>query len=268
MSVAEIRASEIRAFVRATYGLRGTLALHRAALGLDLLRAPINVALATVFLLSRLLMLILRLVRLRGAAAWLGRRRIFLRTAVAQAVALRLEAFLARLDGLGAGVTAGPERRLHAIDEYVGVRSAVAEITTSLIVLALGYAIFHAATPGIMSLAPNVADRMTHAEAVRGFWAGDGLGRMWYGAFPPSISPERIVLTGMILAMLASVVTTFAGLVADPVQRALGIHRRRLDRMLTRLDGDRPESLAPEHLAARTGDLIDVLFAALRALRG
>ncbi len=34
------REAEVRRFVRARYGLRGSLALHRHALGWDLLRAP------------------------------------------------------------------------------------------------------------------------------------------------------------------------------------------------------------------------------------
>ncbi|SLN09627.1 hypothetical protein ROJ8625_00038 [Roseivivax jejudonensis] len=268
MTADEIRDAEIRAFVRDTFGLRGTLRIHRDALGLDLLRAPVNVALAPVFLLSRLLALALHLVRLRRASAWILGRQVFLRTSVARTVADRLEALLARLDARDAGVAADPARRTRAIDDYVGVRSAVSEITTSLIVLALGYLVFHAATPGIVSLAPNVADRLAQAEAARGFWAGERLGTMWYGAFPADIPPRRIVLTGFILAMLASVVTTFAGLFADPVQRATGMHRRRLRRLLSRLDRGTPEGLAPEHFAARTGDLVDAALALLRAFRG
>ena len=48
------RETEVARFVRARYGLSGTLALHRHALGLDLLRAPVNVALSPLFLLARL----------------------------------------------------------------------------------------------------------------------------------------------------------------------------------------------------------------------
>ena len=51
---------EIRRFVRETFGLRGTLGLHRAALGGDLVRAPLNVILAPVFLLNRLAALVAR----------------------------------------------------------------------------------------------------------------------------------------------------------------------------------------------------------------
>ncbi|MBP8932644.1 MAG: hypothetical protein KBG46_15360, partial [Paracoccus sp.] len=62
------RETEVERFVRARYGLRGTLELHRHALGLDLLRAPVNVALSPVFLLVRLVTPLLRWVGLTGAA--------------------------------------------------------------------------------------------------------------------------------------------------------------------------------------------------------
>jgi hypothetical protein len=269
MDIHAVRDAEIRRFVRETYGLLGTLGLHRRAVGLDLLRAPANVALAPPYLLLRLLVLILRRVGLRGLAARLGRVQLFLPTRVSGEVAARLHNLLDRLDAAGAGVAAPPEVRHRAVQDYVAIRAAVAEITTSLTVLFVGFVVFHAATPGIASLAPSVADRLAQIEAARGFWAGERLGQAYYGLFPASASAGEIMTVAFALALIASVVTTFAGVLADPVQKAMGAHRRRLHRLIARLDasGD-AESLAPEHLLARTGDLTDALFAIIRALRG
>lgn len=69
------RETEVRRFVRARFGLRGTLNLHHHALGLDLLRAPVNVMLSPVFLLSRLLAALMRRLGMARAADWLGRRQ-------------------------------------------------------------------------------------------------------------------------------------------------------------------------------------------------
>ena len=66
------RETAVERFVHARYGLRGTLALHRHALGLDLLRAPVNVALSPLFLLVRLGAPVLRWVGLARAADWLA----------------------------------------------------------------------------------------------------------------------------------------------------------------------------------------------------
>ena len=72
------RDAEIRRFVRARYGLKGTLSLHRAALPWDMLRAPVNVTLSPFFLLIRLGAGLARLCRLPRLGQWLDSRRIFL----------------------------------------------------------------------------------------------------------------------------------------------------------------------------------------------
>jgi hypothetical protein len=68
-----------------------------------------------------------------------------------------------------------------------------------------------------------------------------------------------------------SVATAFAGVVMDPIQRRLGLHRRRLIRMLNGLesgfkDEDAQAFVAREIYAARLLDLVDVLRVVHRAL--
>ena len=71
------------------------------------------------------------------------------------------------------------------------------------------------------------------------------------------------------LHMLASVVTTFAGLIADPVQLWTGIHKRRVMRLLARLDrAESGPALAREHVLARLGDLSDTALSLWRSFRG
>lgn len=254
--------ARVDAFVRDHFRLAGTLRLHRGALGWDLLRAPVNVALAPVFLMVRLGGLLLRLVGLGRAGAWLGRRRILLPTSVARAVGRHI-----RRDLLG-GADLSP-RGQRVIEDYVGVRAAVSEITTSLIVLATGLALFGAATPGVLSLAPKISGIVVHSSAVANFPLGAGLGGLWYGVFPVSLPVWFVVATGAALAMAASVVTTFAGLIADPVQARLGIHRRRLIRLMGRIaevEG-RAAGLAPEHILARLADMTDAGLSLVRVLR-
>jgi len=72
--------------------------------------------------------------------------------------------------------------------------------------------------------------------------------------------------------MLGSVVAAFAGVLADPVQSRLGIHRRRLERLLDTVEeeclgrGEKP-FVAREHFLARMLDLGDVLASAVRIFR-
>lgn len=264
------RDAALRQFVRALFGPRGTLRLHRTALGADLLRAPVNVALAPVYLLCRLAALLARLCRLPRIAGWLAARQIILTTNVSRQVALRTEALIGDLQVKGLQPPAPEAAVTQAVRDYTSVRNAIAEITTTCVVLICGYLIFRSATPGVISMAGPVAQMQAHDRAVDGFWAGQTLGSAYYSVFSTDLSTVQVVLTGVVLAMLASVVTTFAGVVADPVQVLTGTHRRRLARILDRLarTPHPAAGLAGEHVAARSADIADILMGIWRGLRG
>ncbi|HRO14850.1 MAG TPA: hypothetical protein PLL33_07380 [Paracoccus sp. (in: a-proteobacteria)] len=258
-STGRLRDAEIRRFVRARYGLKGTLGLHRAALPWDVLRAPVNVMLSPVFLLVRLGAGLADLCRLPRLGRWLAGRRIFLASDLSRRLEADLKGFLADLDRKGLSPDASEEEIDAAISSHAETRNAVAEITTSLIVVLAGLLLFHRATPGVLSLAGPVAHLRAQAQAIEDFALGSGIGRMWYGAFPAELSTAELLFTGLLLTGAASLVTTFAGLLADPVQLWTGIHCRRLSRMLDRLDRRHaPPALEREHLLARAGDLGDI----------
>ena len=258
-SAASLRDAEVRRFVRARYGLKGTLRLHRAALPWDILCAPVNVTLSPLFLLIKLGARIATLCRLPGLGRWLAGRRIFLASDLSRQLEADLKGFFAGLDRKGLAPDASEEEVAAAIASHSETRNAVAEITTSLVVLLAGLLLFHRATPGILSLASPVARLRAQDQAIEDFALGNWIGGMWYGLFPTELSTAQLLVTGLLLAAAASLVTTFAGLLADPFQLWTGIHRRRLTRMLQRLDRkDAPPALEREHLLARAGDLGDL----------
>lgn len=263
------RDAALRRFTRLRYGPRGTLALHRHAIGADLLRAPVNVMLAPVALLMLGAGCALTRMGATRVGGWLRSRRVFLRSHVSAVIQRDLVALIADLQQQGLGPDTSPDRIAHAIRSHADTRNAVAEITTSLIVLTVGIALFHRATPGMISLAGPMAQMRAHAAAVRDFALGDTLGRAWYWAFPVETAPLTVVATGVALAFAGSLVTTFAGLIADPVQLWTGVHRRRLSRLMARLDAETDSGAPePEHLLARLGDVIDTALIALRSWRG
>jgi len=264
------RHNAINAFVHQQFGLCGTLRLHRQALGGDLLRAPVNVAMAPLFLITRLLALLAALCRLRRLARWLATRKMTLGTAVGHRVATEVTAFLEAQAQRGALTLPPPAQTARAVEDYTGVRNAMAEITTTCIVLICGYLIFSTATPGIISFALPVAEQQAHTRAVEGFWAGQQLGSAYYRVFGPDLPVWRIAATGVMLALLASLVTTFAGIIADPLQVISGSHRRRLARLIKRLEElpDETGRLEKEHVAARSADIVDIALNIWRGLRG
>lgn len=264
------REQRIRRFVRKQFGLWGTLKLHRSAFGADLLRAPLNVFLAPILLLVRLVALLAKRLGLHKTALWLSRRKILLQTNISQQVARRVMHFMDELDAAGIGVNAPREVSMREVAEYTDVRNAVAEITTSICVLIAGYLVFHRPTPGLFSLVGPVAERRAHSLAVEQFPFGNGLGSAYYAVFSPSLDAWQVVVTGVVLALVLSLVTTFSGVIADPLQVLTGTHRRRLSRLLTRLDagGTQTGGLAREHVTARFGDLSDLALNLWRFLRG
>lgn len=264
-----IRDGALRRFATARYGPRGTLALHRHAIGLDLLRAPVNVMLAPVALLMQAVGWIAGWLGARRMGGWLRGRRVFLRSDVSTVIEADMTALIADLQAQGLGPDATPDRIARAVRQHVETRNAVAEITTSLFVLAAGIVLFQRATPGMIGLTGPMAQMQAQAAAVRDFALGDTLGRAWYWAFPVELSPIHVVATGVALAMAGALITTFAGLIADPVQVWTGIHKRRLSRLMARLEaGTDSAAPEPEHLLARLGDVIDTALIALRSWRG
>ncbi|MCA1777586.1 MAG: hypothetical protein LC676_18840 [Loktanella sp.] len=258
--------------------------------------------LSPVLVLTRMAAFLCRRMGWRGSADWLARRRVVLRTSVAQRVEVLIVTDLLELPldtgaaardptALARAVLAAPQFRemirsrsdpaeaealgqriAGALGEYASTRSAVAEMTTALCALIVGALVFQALTPGMISMAPGIADAMAHTTAIDGFPLGRTLGATWYGVFGIN-TPDWLVWTTMAgLVMLGSLFAAFAGVFADPVQSRLGIHRRRLGRLLNTLEEDLLKSrdkpfAAREHFYARFLDLWDLAASAFRLFR-
>ena len=87
-------------------------------------------------------------------------------------------------------------------------------------------------------------------------------GGVRYGLFSAAPSDLLVAsITGGLIG-LGAVVTAFAGILTDPLQRALGMHRRRLHRLIdalgVELKGGRQAFQVRDHYAARILDLVDL----------
>ena len=157
--------------------------------------------------------------------------------------------------------------------DYAGTRGAVAEVTIALATLCIGALLFRTLTPGLLSMAPSVAGALVTDAAVSRFPLGTTLGSAWYGMFPASVSTGALILTLLTLMLTGAVLAAFAGTVADPAQRRLGSHRRRLRRLVDALEAQASEAAhggfsAPEHYYPRLFDLVDAGVSVLRVFRG
>lgn len=288
------RRARVDGFVDRWFTTLGSLRLHRHALGWDIAKAPANIALAPVHVSVRLSAGLAALARRRKTAAWLRARQVMLETAVMREVQRLIVEELLELpldesgrveDALAAAISADPEiRRMLAgaraegaslrrgLAEYAGARAAIAEMTTALATLGAGAAAFQKLTPGALTLGPALAAAMTQSAAIAAFPLGATAGSIWYGFMTPATSPALVVGVTAGMAAGAAVFAAFAGIIADPVQRRLGLHRRRLLRLIDALErqfveGEAAGFAAREHYVARLIDLMDAGAAAARSLR-
>lgn len=290
----DARRARVDPFVDKWFSVRGSLRLHRHALGWDIARAPANLGLGLVHFGSRVGAGAADLVGARKSAAWLRGRNVLLETDVMREVERLVTTELLELpdtdkpsrDALAQAILADAEvRRLIAdapeigggvgqsVAEYVGSRAAVGEITTTLATLGAGAATLQKLTPGALALGPALAAAMAQSAAIAAFPLGATAGSLWYGMFPASASGALVASTTAGLMLSASVLAAFAGVIADPVQRGLGVHRRRLLKLIDALerqfvDGEGAGFAAREHYVARILDLMDATVVTARALRG
>jgi hypothetical protein len=300
------RRARIEGFVDSHFSLKGSAAIHRHALGWDLLKAPANILLAVPNVLARLSAAGLGAVGAEGSARYLGNRKILLDTAVGRELQwlvvtellelpLEQEGRRSRKDALAEAILAAPlvhgavqaaleaigrraddpafRRELEAtLTDYAGTRAAASEITAGLLALGAGALALKQATPGFVSLGPALAAVIAQQSAIASFPLGASLGSVWYGAFPVAASPALIAgMTGGLIAT-GALAAAFAGLLADPLQRSLGLHQRRLRRLVDALErhvreGQDGGFIVRDHYVARLLDLFDLLGAAYRLAR-
>jgi len=300
----ESRKAKIPEFVDRYFSFPGALKLHRKALGKDLYRAPLNIIWSLPSLVIGALADALRKVGAENAANRLDKLPKGFETDVQKEVKWLIYTELLELpyhdgereshqDALLAEILAEPavaetcERYLeiirrqvdhpgfkealeHNLSQLALARTAAADLATSIITLATGYAAFHQATPGAVAGGSALAGAVAHHLAVSSFWLGPTLGSWYYSVFPVTASTGLIVAsTGAVMAALA-VVSTLAGVITDPLLAVTGVHRRRLEKFIDRLGNElrgEGESKLKIHdqYVARVFDLLDLLKTAAMA---
>ena len=291
------RRARIDAFVDRHFTFAGSLALHRHALGWDLVRAPLNLFLAGPALVVKLAGLGARRFGRQELADWLARRRTLLQTEAAREIEWRVaselleipcrqlhrvferdaiaEAVLADactaelLDAVSRDDRATPARLSAAVENYVGSRNAMAEIATGLTAAGIGALAVNQTTPGLVTLSSAMAGMIVQQAAISAFPLGAGLGALWDGMFPVDAGCGLLAITMGAVFLSGAVLAAFSGILTDPLQRSLGLHRRRLTRLLREIEGilcaeRKRNSMPRDHYVARLVDLFDLTALAIR----
>ena len=303
----ESRREMVDAFVDRHFSFSGSLSMHRKAIGWDMLKVPANIALAVPQLAAKLVAAGAKVVGAERVSEYLGSRQLVFDTDVGNEIEWLVITELLELpfrqgdrvshrDALADTILSAPElqARLHealatigrkgddavfrerleeTLETYAGTRVAAAEIATSLMTLGAGAVTVQQVTPGVMSLGPALAAALAQNAAVASFPLGAGAGGLWYGLFPAAVSPVLVGgVTGGLLAA-TSVASAFAGIIADPIQKGLGLHHRRLHRLIDAVEKqwnaehEDADFVAYDPYAARLMDVFDILSSAYRIAR-
>lgn len=291
------RRERVDAFVDRHFSFAGTLALHRHALGWDLVRAPLNLFLTVPTLAARLASRVAQRTGYQSLAEWLGSQHFMFETDLAHQIewlvatelletpciqrdraSLRdtlAETVLAdprvaeRLNATTGGGTEYQRRLAAVIESYKGSRVATAEVATGMMATALGALLVKQITPGLVTLGSAIAAAIAQQTAIAAFPLGAGLGALWYRCFPAAAGPGLIIAITCGVVVSGALLAAFSGIVTDPIKRRLGLHRRRLFRLLSELEqvlcGENARNVSlRDYYLARLIDVLDLVASAWR----
>ena len=134
----------------------------------------------------------------------------------------------------------------------------------NIIALSAGASAFGKMTPGSITAGSSMAAFIAHNIAVSNFVFGPTLGAYYYTIFPASASTGLVIAsTGAVVVALAAL-TSFSGVLTDPIQSRLGIHKRRLLKLIDCLEKqlrgvDNSQLKIHDQYYARVFDLLDLL---------
>jgi hypothetical protein len=300
----EARKARIPDFVERHFSFRPALRLNRKAFGADLLKGPLNIAWALPYTLSRVSSGALRKAGEGKLSSFLDRLPRGFETDVQREVAWLIYTDLLELpyrqgerssdkDALLEQILAQPElaERIEEylseiserstnprfrsvlerqLREYASSRTSTAELAGSVLSLASNFVAFKQAAPGGLAGGTLVANAIAQHLAISQFWLGATLGTWYYGLFPAAASTGLLLASiGTVMAALA-LATSFAGILTDPLQARLGIHQRRLRKLVDSVEQALAGSTEPrlnlkEQYIARVFDILDLLKAAATA---
>ncbi|WP_417225110.1 DUF6635 family protein [Amphritea sp.] len=257
--------SRVPSFVATHFRYPAALETNRVAFGLDILRAPINLFWAPLFaLVSLLRFLVGRSARLGWLHRLFGRFPAGFTTQVQTHISELVLRDLLQHNQPDASLSwyiAEALRELYqqqsdvcvdiahfhrqaepiiedALAQYRVTRTASADITNTLSCTVLGAFAFQKFTPGGIGIGLMLASMISTQLASRDFLLGETLGNLYYSVFPPSPSLTLTLATIAGVLAVLSAGAALSGVISDPVQAALGLHRYRLNKMLRHMEQD------------------------------
>lgn len=292
--------SRVNDFVREHYSLRGALRIHAHAIGWDIVRVPLNILWSVVNLLLALLGFLAGLARLRKLQQWIRRIPPGLVTDMDRQISWLVVTELLQLPYQHGGITSDRDALMEEIvkdpalqqllnekleafqgpsgdpdfrsklqtklAEYGATRTGSADLVSNVTLLITSKAVLGQASFGALSAGSAVSAVVAHSVAVSNFWLGSTIGAYYYALVPVAVSIRLIIVVTAVLALAMALMSTFIGIITDPIQARLGLHHKRLRKLIAAINNDLQGSedstfALREKYMGRLFDIVDVLTA-------
>ncbi len=299
----ESRKEKVPHFVRKHFSFKGAVKLNRKAFSSDLYKVPLNVAWTIPYLTLRGSSSLLKRMGLEKFPSHVERLPVGFETKVQKEISWLIFTELLEIpyaqgnrrsekDALLENILNQPDisslfmgdlstiyskskdpRFRPALEknlmEYSRSRTAASELAGNIISLSAGASVFGKMTPGALTVGGGLAATIAQQAAISNFVLGPTMGSLYYAVFPASASMGLVIAsTGAVMAALATL-TSFSGIIADPIQYKLGLHQKRLNRLIDCLDrelrglGDSRLKIRDQYVS-RVFDLADLFKKAAR----
>jgi hypothetical protein len=292
------RKKRVPEFIDAYFSFKGALRLNTKAFGADLYKTPLNVAWSIPYLSLQASSSLLKKIGLKNISQRLDKIPPGLETRVQKEINWLIFTELLELpysqdgrtshkDALLAEILVHPQiKNLFSVElskiysksknpeyraaleknlaEYAKSRTAAADLAGGIIALSAGAVAFGQMTPGSITVGSTAAAVIAQNIAVSNFIFGPAAGSLYYSLFPAAASTGLILASTGAVVLALAVLTSFSGLITDPIQSRLGIHKRRLfklidcvERQMRGCDGSQLK--IRDQYYARVFDLLDIL---------
>ena len=299
----ESRKEKVPHFLKKHFSFKGAVRLNRKAFGCDLYKVPLNVAWTIPYITLRASSSLMKRMGLEKFPSHVERLPVGFETKVQKEINWLIFTELFEIpyvqdnrrsekDALIEEILKQPEISSLFIEElstiyskskdprfrpalernlmeYSRTRTAATELAGNIISLSAGASVFGKMTPGAWTVGGGLAATIAQQTAISNFILGPTVGSLYYTAFPASASLGLVIAsTGAVMAALATM-TSFSGIITDPIQYKLGIHQRRLNKLIDCLDrelrglGDSKLKIRDQYIA-RVFDLADLFKKAAR----
>ncbi len=250
----------IPSFIQKHYRYPGCWRTNKVAFGLDLLRAPINLIWAPIYVFVLVLALIANRVGFHRLGNILLKTPGGLTTNVQKHINALIQQELLNVDHLKASIESRLLQLEHipkniwekrhnnahqlsfilddALKQLMQTRTATADITNTFFSTAIGALAFKKFTPGGIGIGILLTALWVKVRAKETFFLGSAIGGIYYSLFPPQASLTENAIGILLVMTVLAVIASFSGLITDPLQALLGLHRRRLMKLVSQIEKD------------------------------